>query len=164
VGGDVVYCSAAYGVGAAACKVAKDGASWTAVKLWEEPGKLQNHWTTPVYHDGYLYSLVKDRKTLSCIDVATGNEVWAQPGFTWQGATTFVDGCVLVQDDGGALVLVEATPKAYKEVARCKPLSGQCWTMATIAHGHIFCRSANEGGQNHAGTTGAIVCLDVSAK
>ncbi len=166
VGGDIVYCSASYKQGSGACQVTRkvDG-TFAAKELWRVRGDtMENHWTTPVYQDGYLYGLYKKPFQLRCIDIKTGKEMWVKGGFTWQGGTTLVDGCVLVQDDGGDLVLVEATPKGFHELSRCKPLKGQCWTMATIANGKIYARSTNEGGKGAAGASGAIVCLDVAVK
>lgn len=154
VAGEIVYCAAAYGVGAGACKVFKTDAGFTAGEIWRVAGgEMQNHWTTPVYHDGYVYGLYKEPSSLRCIEIATGKEMWSQGGFGWQGATILVDGHVLVQDNKGALVLVEATPKGYHEVARTQPLSGKCWTMPAISNGHVFARSDHE-----------MVCLDLSGK
>lgn len=154
VDGGIVFCSAAYGNGAGACQVTKNAdGSFTAKELWRTPGKNQNHWTTPVAVGQNIYGLFKEPSELRCLDAKTGAIRWAQPKFAWQGATTYVDGCILVQDKGGDLVLVEATPDKYHELARCKPLSGKCWTMATVANGRIYARSDTE-----------AVCLDVSVK
>jgi outer membrane protein assembly factor BamB len=50
VSGDIVYCSAGYGVGGGACRVSKEGDKFTAMQLYKVPGDLQiaNHWSTPV--------------------------------------------------------------------------------------------------------------------
>ncbi|MFZ2643937.1 MAG: PQQ-binding-like beta-propeller repeat protein, partial [Verrucomicrobiia bacterium] len=56
VSGDIVYCSAGYGVGSAAAKIAKAGGKFTATELWRTEGNtICNHWSTPVVKDGYLY-------------------------------------------------------------------------------------------------------------
>ena len=149
IGDDMVYVSTAYGVGAGAARIAKDGDKWTATELWTNK-ELQNHWTTPVYKDGHLYGLYKNGDGLRCIEMATGKEKWTKGGFAWQGATTLVDGDVLVQNDRGEIVLVQANPEKYVELARAQPLGGQCWTMATVSNGRIFARSMTE-----------AVCLDV---
>ena len=57
VGGDVVYCSAGYGVGAGAVKIAKSGDKLVATELWRKPNELMNHWSTPVCKDGYIYGM-----------------------------------------------------------------------------------------------------------
>lgn len=154
---DVVYCSAGYGVGGGACKIVKTSSGYTAQQLWRHAGDTVNHWTTPVCKDGYLYGIFgfKDfgRAPLKCIEIATGKEIWSQPGFGSGGGTILVDGHVLVQGDKGSLVLVEATPSGYKEAARAQPLGGKCWTMPVMSNGRIYARNTKEG-----------VCLDVSAK
>lgn len=156
IGGDVVYCSAGYGVGGGAYKIEKDGDHFTSKELWRTPGSHMSHWTTPVYHDGFLYGLFgfKQFKTepLKCVELQTGKEVWSQDGFG-QGGLVIVDDNLLVQGDQGQLVLIKATPDAYTELARAHPLAGKCWTMPVVADGKVYCRSDREG-----------MCLDVSTK
>jgi len=159
--GDVVYCSAGYNVGTDALRVSKNGAEWTTTKLWHKDQPDCNHWTTPICKDGYLYGIYgfKDfvqpgsnaGAPLKCIELATGKEMWSQPGFGSGGGTILAAGQVLVQSDSGALVLVEASPAAYKENARFTPLGGKCWTMAVVSGGRIYARNTRMG-----------VCLDVT--
>ena len=155
--GDIVYCSAGYGVGSAAARITKSGAEWSATELWRSTGnKICNHWSTPVHHGGYLYGLFsfKQYKTgpLKCVELATGKEMWSEPDFG-AGNLILVDGHLLVLGDQGQLVLVEPSPSGYKEVARMKALDGKCWSTPVISNGRIYVRSVKEG-----------VCLDVSAR
>ena len=62
--GDIVYLSAGYGVGGAACRIQKQGGGFTATKLWFSPGNepVVNHWSTPVCKDGYLYGMFGFKK------------------------------------------------------------------------------------------------------
>ena len=157
VAGDIVYCSAGYDVGSGAVKITRSGAAFTATELWRIPGnKFCNHWSTPVYRDGYLYGLFGFKEhgkcPLKCLDIATGKEVWSQEGFG-PGGVLLVDGHVLVLGDKGQLVLAEATPKNYREVARCVAVSGKCWNAPALCNGRIYARSTQEG-----------VCLDVSPR
>ena len=114
-----------------------------------------NHWTTPVCKDGYLYGIYgrgqEKGAPLKCVDIATGKEMWSQPGFGGGGATILVGGNVLAQCDRGPLVLVDAKPDAYHELARAEIYGGQCWTMPVVSNGHIFARNTKEG-----------FCLDVA--
>ncbi len=153
---DIVYCSAGYGVGGGACKISKTGNDFSATELWRQEGGTMNHWTTPVCKDGFLYGIFGFKEfgtaPLNCVEIATGKKVWSQPGFGSGGGTILVGGShVLVQGDKGPLVLVEATPKAYTEVARAQPLGGKCWTMPVVSGGRIFARNTKQG-----------VCLDVA--
>jgi outer membrane protein assembly factor BamB len=148
IGGDIVYCSAGYGVGAGAFQVEKSGDKWSTKVLWQTPKENQNHWTTSLYKDGYLYGLFgfKEFKTepLKCLDVKTGKEIWSKEGFG-QGGLILAGGKLLIQGDQGQLVLAEATPKGYHELAQAKPLSGKAWQMAVLAEGKIFTRTSNHG-------------------
>jgi outer membrane protein assembly factor BamB len=163
VSGDIVYCSAGYNVGTDACKITKEGADWKATQLWHKAQPDCNHWTTPVVKDGYVYGIFgfkdfvsanKPGGPLKCIEIATGKEMWSKPGFGSGGGTILVGGdTILAQSDSGALILVEASPTAYKELARATPLGGKCWTMAIVANGRIYCRSQKQG-----------ACLDVGVK
>ena len=154
VSGDIVYCSATYGIGSRACKITKTGDTFTATGLWAMPRNEQaNHWTTPVCADGYLYGIFDQAKfgtaPLKCVEIATGAVKWSKPGFG-PGGCTLVDGHVLVLSDAGDLVLVKATPEAYTEVTRSHVLAGKCWNYASVSNGRIYARSTKEG-----------VCLDV---
>ena len=50
VSGDIVYCSAGYGVGAGAARITKSGDTFTATEIYRMRGNkpLANHWSTPV--------------------------------------------------------------------------------------------------------------------
>jgi len=148
--GDVVYCSAGYGVGGGACRIIKNGSQWTAEELWKIPGDRQvaNHWSTPVFKDGYLYGMFSfkefGRGPLKCVELKTGQVKWQQPGFG-PGNVILSGKHLLALADDGQLVAVEATPESYKEVCRVKALNGKCWTTPALSNGRLYIRSTKEG-------------------
>lgn len=156
--GDIVYCSAGYGVGGGACKISKEGEKFTATALWKIPGDKQvaNHWSTPVYKDGHLYGMFSFKAygvgPLKCVELATGKVKWEKPGFG-AGNVILVGDKVLALADDGQLVAVEANPAEYKELSRFKAVAGKCWSTPALSDGRIYVRSTKEG-----------VCLDVSGK
>jgi outer membrane protein assembly factor BamB len=157
VDGDIIYCSAGYGMGSAAFKIAKNGATFTATQLWRKKGDaIANHWSTPVAKDGFLYGIfeVKSYGTapLKCVNIATGEEKWSERGFG-PGGVVLVNGNVLVLSDTGKLVLVEAKPDAYKALGEYKAISGKCWNTFAVSNGRLYVRSTKEG-----------ACIDVSGK
>ena len=157
VSGDLVYCSAGYGIGSSACRVSKSGEGFVATRAWYQPfNVIASHWSTPVCANGYLYGIYGQAKfgqaPLKCVEMATGRVVWSHDGFG-PGGCTLVNGHVLVLSDAGDLVLVKATPSAYTEVGRCHVLAGKCWNYASISNGRIYARSTKEG-----------VSLDASVK
>jgi outer membrane protein assembly factor BamB len=146
--GDVVFCSAGYGVGAGACKVTKTGDAFSAKELWRTPGQYMIHWSTPVYQEGHLYGIFGHRELgkapLKCLDIETGKEKWSHPGFGSGGGTILIDGHILVQGDKGEHTLVKASPDKYEQVGRYQVLGGKCWTMAIYVDGRIYARSDKE--------------------
>ena len=149
VGGDIVYCSAGYGVGAGAAKIAKSGTTFTATELWRKPNKVISHWSTPLYYEGHLYGLISFKEFgkghLKCIDIATGNEVWSKEGFG-PGGLILANGHLLVLNDQGELVLVKADAAAYNEISRFKAVDGKCWSSPALSNGRIYVRSTAQGG------------------
>ncbi|MDB6125738.1 MAG: outer rane biosis protein [Pedosphaera sp.] len=157
VSGNIVYCSAGYGVGAGACRVMKVGNGFEAKQLWFEPANvLNNHWSTPVCKDGYLYGLFGFKEygkaPMKCVEIATGKVLWSKEGFG-PGGCTLVDGNVLVLSDAGDLVLLKASPAGYSEVGRKHAVAGKCWSTPCVSNGRIYARSTKEG-----------ACLDVSGQ
>jgi outer membrane protein assembly factor BamB len=156
VAGDIVYCSAGYGVGGGACRIIKAGDKFSATELWKIPGDKQvaNHWSTPVYKDGHLYGMFSFKKyasgPLKCVELATGKVKWEQAGFG-AGQVILVDGHIVALTDNGEVAVVEATPDGYKEVSRAKVVQGKCWSTPSLSGGHLLVRSTKEG-----------VCLDLS--
>ncbi len=162
VAGDVVFCSAGYMVGGGACKITKEGDAFKATEIWRHegskgPDNVANHWSTPVYYDGYLYGLFghAEVKTgpMKCVDIKTGKVQWRMDGFG-QGGNLLIDGKILMLGAEGQLALIEANPKEYKELARAEPLKGEkCWNAPVVSGGKIYARS-----------TKSLVCLDASGK
>lgn len=157
--GDIVYCSAGYGVGAGACKITKsDSGGLTAMEIWRITGDkpIANHWSTPVYKDGYLYGMFSFKRygvgPLKCVEVATGKVMWEHPDFGAGNVILSQDGLLALADDG-ELVAVEASPKEYKEISRVQAVAGKCWSTPCLSNGRVYVRSTKEG-----------ACLDLSGK
>ena len=81
VGGDIVFCSAGYGVGAGAVKITKEGDRFKATEIWRKSNQLINHWSSSVYHNGHLYGLFGfkqwEKVPLQCVELATGEVKWS---------------------------------------------------------------------------------------
>jgi outer membrane protein assembly factor BamB len=149
VSDDIVYCSAGYSVGALAVRVSKEGDAFKATKLWLSSGKeaLQNHWSTPVVYKGHLYGMFsfKDygKGPVKCVELATGNVKWSQPGFG-AGQVIMAGDTVVALSDKGEIVQFQPTPEAYKEISRAKVVTGKCWSTPTLANGKLYVHSTKE--------------------
>jgi hypothetical protein len=86
---------------------------------------------------------------VKCVELATGKVKWEQKGFG-PGNVILAGERLLALGDAGQLVLMEATPEAYRELARAEILEGKCWSTPVLSGGRIYARSTVEG-----------VCLEV---
>lgn len=149
VSNDIVYCSAGYGVGAGAVKIAKNGDKWTATELYRLRGNkpVANHWSTPVVKDGYLYGMFQFKEygsgPMKCVDIATGQVKWEKEGFG-PGQVILAGDQVVALSDAGQLVLVAANPASYQELARAPIVTGKCWGTPVLSNGRVFVRSTKE--------------------
>jgi outer membrane protein assembly factor BamB len=64
---------------------------------------------------------------------------------------TIADGKILWITGSGELVIVEASPDAYKELARAQITGGKVWSPPVLSHGRLYVRTAK----------GDLVCVDV---
>jgi outer membrane protein assembly factor BamB len=150
VAGDIVFCTAGYEIGGAACQVVRNDGGFEAKELWRVKGDkdVASLWSTPVQKDGFLYGMISFKRfgsgPLKCVDVKTGAIRWEQPGFG-AGQVILTGKYLLALADDGQLVVVEAGPDAYKEVARFKAVDGKCWSTPALSNGHLFVRSIKEG-------------------
>ncbi len=120
--------------------------------VWENQN-MMNYFNASVFHNGHLYGIhsldhIPRNSSLRCVDLLTSKVKWEKNG-VGLGGLILADKRLLVQTDKGELVVVEATPEAYKEVGRAKVLDGNCWNAPVLCEGKIYCR-------NHRGD---IVCL-----
>jgi outer membrane protein assembly factor BamB len=152
---DIVYCSAGYEVGAGAARINKNGSNWTATEIWRAAGnQLANHWSTPVYKDGYLYGMFQFKEhgtgALKCVDVKTGKTAWSHANFG-PGNVTLVGDKLLALTDYGQLVLIQPAPDKYTEITRFQAVTGKCWSTPCVSDGRIYVRSTTEGACYDAG-------------
>lgn len=102
---------------------------------------LKNHFSSSVLHDGHLYGF--DNATLRCIDAATGQSRWAYRGLG-KGSLIAAGDRLLVLGDLGDLVLAEASPASYQELARTRVFEGRSWTAPSLVGSHLYLRNQAE--------------------
>jgi outer membrane protein assembly factor BamB len=149
VSGDKVFVSSSYGQGCALLRIGRD----RPTVLWQNE-RMANHFSTCVLWQGHLYGFdgdVRHGVFLKCLSFETGDPKWAEP---INGSLILADGKLIILTTEGELAIAEASPAAYRELARAQVLKGKCWTGPVLAGGRIYCRSWQ----------GDLVCLDVSGK
>ena len=149
VAGDYVYCSAGYGTGAGGFKISKAGSEWKAEQVMRVPQKpLANHWSTPVFFDGYLYGMFQFKEygkgPVKAVKLPDGDIKWEHPGFGPGNLILTAGGNLLALSDAGEIIGIKASPDAYKELGRFKVIDGKCWTTPVLSNGRVFVRSTKE--------------------
>ncbi len=117
--------------------------------------RMRNHMNSSVYYEDHFYGFdgnsSSDRTvTLKCMDRQSGKVRWTQRGLGC-GSLMIAAGKLVILSSQGELVIANATPKKYEEIARTRALKGRCWTVPVLSNGRIYCRN----------TPGEVVCLDV---
>lgn len=144
-----VFCTAGYDVGGAACQVSRSGDAFAVQELWRIKGNaaVASLWSTPVCKDGYLYGMMSFKKfatgPLKCVELKTGEVKWEQPGFGAGNVILSGNHLVALSDDG-QVVVVEANPERYQELARTRAIGGKCWSTPALSNGRLYVRSTKE--------------------
>lgn len=136
--GDVIVISSAYNHGAAGVRV-KGG---KPEQVWFTK-KLMAQFNSPVHKDGHVFGIdgeVGKRSALVCLDARTGDEKWRAKEVK-NGSLVLAGEKLVVLTEVGDLLLAEASPSAYREIARKKVLTDRCWVQPVVANGVIYCRN-----------------------
>ena len=149
VSGDKIFISESYGPGSALFQL-ENGQPKI---VWNDNNprqrSLATHWNTPVLHEGFLYASHGENTNgaeIRCVELSTGQVQWKKRGFG-RSSLTFIDGHLIVMDERGKLVLIQASPKAFNQVTeytdpdgRMLPVQYPCWSAPVISDGLLFVR------------------------
>ncbi len=115
-------------------------ATASATILWKTR-EMRNHFSSSVYHQGHIYGF--DNKNFKCIDAETGEDRWRK-GSLGHGSLFYADRHLVVLSGDGQLLLVEATPKAYREKASHQVAKAKHWTVPTLYQGRLYVRNERD--------------------
>jgi outer membrane protein assembly factor BamB len=149
VHGDHMYISSGYGSGGSGIQFGADSAK----EVWKNK-EIASHMASPIAVGNFIYGIDgsggdKNSK-LKCLELKTGKLVWSSPQAA-TGSLSIADGKILWITGTGELVIVEASPDAYKELARAQITGGKIWSPPVLSHGRLYVRTAK----------GDLVCVDI---
>jgi outer membrane protein assembly factor BamB len=152
--GDILLASAITYGSAGLRLAAKDGKPAMS-EAWTNP-KLTSYFTTPVaVGTDHVYLVTgttpnffkptRPQADLHCVEAATGKTLWTRPKVGQYHASLLRtgDNKLLMLEDSGDLVLVEPSPKAYRELARSR-VCGATWAHPALADGKLYLRDDKE--------------------
>ncbi len=102
-----------------------------------------------VLWQGYLYGF--NDENLTCVAWDTGEARWSERSLRRGALMLTADGRLLLLSENGQLVVAQATPEAFRPLARARILQGRCWSAPVLANGLLYARNAQ----------GEAVCLDL---
>jgi outer membrane protein assembly factor BamB len=148
--GNEVFFSASYDTGAILLTAKKDSFD----EIWGNDESLSCHYGTPIYHDSKLYGFhgrqdIRPGASLRCIDWKTGKVEWSKERFGC-GSMIRAGSLLVILHEDGDLVLVEASSKEYKELARAAVLGAGCRANAALANGKLYARDTRK-----------LICLEL---
>ena len=140
-------------IGLVAFKISKDSGGLKASPAWANTD-LKINLATPVLVDGHLYCQGASKDYI-CADAATGKLKWSQAGFGLgrrdYSSTIVVGKSLLVLTEDGTLILLQANPEKYTELARLQ-VCGNTWSFPAYANGKLYVRD-----------TRSLQCIDLMA-
>ncbi len=127
---------------------------------------MSNDVLSCVVVDGFVYGFdIHDGQSninggtdgeFKCVELATGNERWCtrETG----AASVLARGTELILfSEDGVLIIAEATPWAYRELARAPVLPGElCWTQPAFSRDRLLVRSRSHIACVHLGARGVL--------
>jgi outer membrane protein assembly factor BamB len=146
---DYLFFSASYETGAILLKVGKNDVQ----EVWSNDDSMSNHYSTCVYHKGYLYGFhgrQESRAALRCIEFKTGKVMWEKERYGC-GAMVLAQGHVYLASEDGDLVVVELSPEAYRETAKA----------AVFTNRPVRAQPALSGGRLYARDAKRLVCFNL---
>ena len=147
ISGNKMFISSGYKKGCALLRI--DGEKPTV--LWQNR-EMSNYFNNCVLWKGHIYGFDRFNRTrLRCLDFQTGDVKWSRRLGKKDCALMIADGKMIIMEWRGTLIIAEASPAGFKELARRKVLSGTCWAIPVLSGGRIYCRSHQ----------GKLLCLKV---
>jgi hypothetical protein len=150
--GDLIFLSATYETGAAVLQVTGDQLK----PVWSNDDTLSNHYATSVHHNGTLYGFHGRQEygpSFRAVDLKTGVVRWSEEKFR-AGTVTLAGDRLLILRESGELVMAEATPKAFRPIARAQILRAVARGYPAIADGFLYARNSDT-------KSNELVCVDL---
>jgi outer membrane protein assembly factor BamB len=144
--GDLIFLSATYETGAVLLRV-KD----TALSdVWSSDEAMSNHYATSVVYNGTLYGFHGRQEftpSFRAVDLNSGKVRWSEDRFK-AGTVTLAGDRLVILRETGELVLADATPQAFRPLARAQLLPPTIRAHPALADGFLYVRNSDTNGHD----------------
>ena len=147
---DRIFASSGYGAGCAMFQLINGAPR----HIWQSKA-LRSHFNPGVALGNFVYGIDgqatgRANNSLVCVNLATGRRMWERQRFGF-GSLIAAGGRLIVLTELGELIILEANPHAYTELAYARVLGKRCWTTPALSGGRLYARTAK----------GSAVCVDL---
>ena len=155
--GNHVFASTGYGTGSALLKLVPEGDGVRAEEVYFLAADvMQNHHGGLILHDGYVYTGTGHNKGFPMsLRLEDGEVAWGPVRNQGKSsaAVSYADGRLYFRYQNGLMVLVEATPEAYREHGSfmIPDVDNFSWSHPVISDGKLYVREQD-----------TLFCYDVS--
>jgi len=140
-GPDRVFVSTGSGPDATMLQLAAGAEGQLTVRELWRTNRMNNHFTSSVLHDGFIYGL--DESILTCLDASNGDLKW-KGGRYGYGQVMLASGHLIVLTEEGELALVRADPGSHQEITRFPAIEGKTWNHPAMSDGILLVRNIEE--------------------
>jgi outer membrane protein assembly factor BamB len=151
--GGRVLIGTGFGQGVRLVTVSLQSGAWTVDEGWTSRN-LKPYYNDFVAHREHLFGF--DGSILACIDLETGARQWKR-GRSGNGQLLLIadQNLLLVLSERGEIVLVNADPEAFEELARMPAIAGKTWNHPVLVEDRLFVRNGEEAAAFRLPTSGS---------
>ena len=106
-------------------------------EIWS--GKSQAYMSSPVVIGDHIYLHLRNQRIV-CIHLETGEEAWRTTPFGKYQSMAVLDDRILVLDEGGELLLINANPNEFDLIDRRRIAENNTWGHIAVSKNQIFIR------------------------
>jgi len=139
--GNLLFVSAAYGMGGRVLQLSRDKQGTTGVReLWQSE-RTRVHKENAIRVGDVVYASTGHLGPafFTAIEVKTGKVLWQDRGFS-HASFLYADGKFIILDEDGTLGLASPTPTGLNVHSRVELLSGTSWTVPTLIGTTLYLR------------------------
>ncbi|NQU86252.1 MAG: PQQ-binding-like beta-propeller repeat protein [Mariniphaga sp.] len=121
--------------------VTHESDQWKIEELWTST-RMRPDFNDFVVHKGHVFGF--DGPSLACIDIDKGERKWKGGRYGGQLILLADQDLLLVLSEKGELVLVEANPNKYSELAHLRAIEGRTWNHPVLVGDILLVRNTSE--------------------
>jgi len=130
--------------GTFAVRPVKQGNTWTAEKVWENPD-VSMYMNSPVVSGDYVYGMShKKRGQYFCLDARTGTTQWLSDGREGENAAIVQGGAVLLLlNNEASLVIARRDPKQLQIIRKYAVAESPTWAHPVVTGSGVLIKDSN---------------------